>query len=46
MQEENRLPADVETGEFLAAHEQIVKKVLDNQHQKVIQKLSVDGLVI
>ena len=31
MQEENRLPADVETGEFLAAHEQIVKKVLDNQ---------------
>ena len=31
MQEESRLPIDVETGEFLAAHEQIVKKVLDNQ---------------
>ena len=31
MQEESRLPIDVETGELLAAHEQIVKKVLDDQ---------------
>ena len=32
-------PASEEAGFFM-------KKVLDNQHQKVIQKISVDGLAI